>query len=106
MDGKGRYMDNIFVERLWRTVKYEEVYLKTYSNGREARAGIDNYFRFYNTQRPHQALGYQTPAEVFNGDSVQSTEHPTESSWSPSRAVVNLGKTAGLSLNIAPILSN
>ena len=105
MDGKGRYTDNIFVERLWRTVKYEEVYLKAYSNGRDARAGLEGYFHFYNTQRPHQALGYQTPAEVFSGDSVQSIEHPTEASWSPSGALVNLGK-AGLSLNNAPILSN
>jgi len=53
------------VGRLWRTVKYEEVYLKAYSNGREAKAGLDAYFRFYNTQRPHQALDYRTPAEVF-----------------------------------------
>jgi len=68
MDGKGRYADNILIERLWRTVKYEEVYLKAYSNGREARAGLDAYFSFYNNQRPHQALGYRTPAEVFNAD--------------------------------------
>ena len=106
MDGKGRYTDNIFVERLWRTVKYEEVYLKAYSNGREAKTGLGDYFRFYNTQRPHQALGYRTPAEVFSGDSAQSTEHPTERRWSPSGALVNPGKTAGPSLNIAPILSN
>ena len=106
MDGKGRYTDNIFVERLWRTVKYEEVYLKAYSNGREAESELDAYFHFYNTQRPHQALGYRTPAEVFSGDSVQSPEHPTGRRWSPSRALVNLGKTAGPSLNIAPILSN
>ena len=106
MDGKGRYTDNIFVERLWRTVKYEEVYLKAYSNGREARVGLEAYFHFYNNQRPHQALGYRTPAEVFNGDSVQSTEHPTEGRWSPNRALVDFGKTAGLSLNIAPILSH
>ena len=105
MDGKGRYSDNIFVERLWRTVKYEEVYLKAYSNGREAKAGLDGYFHFYNNQRPHQALGYRTPAEVFNGDSVQSTEHPTGGRWSPNRASVDLGNTAGLSLNDAPILS-
>ena len=65
MDGKGWYTDNIFVERLWRTVEYEEVYQKAYSNGREAKAGLDAYFRFYNTQRPHQALDYRTPAEVF-----------------------------------------
>ena len=105
MDGKGRYSDNIFVERLWRTVKYEEVYLKAYADGREAKAGLDGYFHFYNNQRPHQALGYRTPAEVFNGDSVQSTEHPTGGRWSPNRALVNLGNTAGLSLNNAPILS-
>jgi putative transposase len=106
MDGKGRYSDNIFVERLWRTVKYEEVYLKAYSDGWEARVGLKAYFHFYNNQRPHQALGYRTPAEVFNGDSAQSTEHPTEGRWSPNRASVNLGNTAGLSLNNAPILSN
>jgi len=105
MDGKGRYSDNIFVERLWRTVKYEEVYLKAYSDGWEARVGLKAYFHFYNNQRPHQALGYRTPAEVFNGDSAQSTEHPTEGRWSPNRASVNLGNTAGLSLNNAPILS-
>jgi putative transposase len=65
MDGKGSYNDNLFIERLWRSVKYEEVYLKAYQDGKEARAGIGNYFLFYNTQRPHQALGYRTPAEVF-----------------------------------------
>ena len=106
MDGKGRYSDNIFVERLWRTVKYEEVYLKAYSNGREAKAGLDAYFRFYNAQRPHQALGYRTPAEVFHLDSAESSRQPIEREWSPGRAVVNCGGTAGLSLNIAQFLSN
>ena len=66
MDGKGRYNDNIFVERLWRTVKYEEVYLKAYANATEARRELSAYFRFYNDQRPHQALGYRTPAAVFH----------------------------------------
>jgi len=70
MDGKGRYSDNLFIKRLWRTVKYEEVYLKAYQNGRDARVGIGNYFRFYNAERPHQALGYQTPAEVFTSSPV------------------------------------
>ena len=56
MDGKGRYADNIFVERLWRTVKYEEVYLKAYADAKEARRELGAYFRFYNDQRPHQAL--------------------------------------------------
>ena len=106
MDGKGRYADNIFMERLWRTVKYEEVYLKAYSNGREAKSGLEAYLHFYNTQRPHQALGYRTPAEVFSGDSVQSDEQSKERRWLPTRALVDLGKTAGPSLNIAPILSN
>jgi putative transposase len=65
MDGKGRYTDNLFIERLWRSLKYEEVYLKAYAGGKEARAGIGGYFDFYNLERPHQALGYQTPAEGF-----------------------------------------
>ena len=105
MDGKGRYIDNIFVERLWRTVKYEEVYLKAYSNGREAKAGLEAYFHFYNIERPHQALGYRTPAEVFNGHSVPTDDQSVERRWSPGIALVNLGKTAGPSLNVAPILS-
>ena len=65
MDGKGRVFDNIFVERLSRTVKYEEVYLKDYEDVDEARCGIGDYFGFYNHRRLHQALGYRTPAEVF-----------------------------------------
>lgn len=65
MDGKGRAFDNIFVERLWRSVKYEEVYLKHYQTMKEAREGLAAYFRFYNTERPHQALGHRTPAEVY-----------------------------------------
>ena len=96
MDGKGRYRDNIIVERLWRTVKYEEVYLKAYSNGREAKDGLEAYLHFYNTQRPHQALGYRTPAEVFRGDSAPTDEHSKERRWPTSRALVDLGKTAGL----------
>jgi len=73
MDGKGSYKDNLFIERLWRTVKYEEVYLKAYQDGRDARAGIGDYFRFYNTERSHQALGYRTPAEVFCSIPVAAT---------------------------------
>lgn len=65
MDGRGRAFDNIFTERLWRTVKYEEVYLKEYLNPREARANLTTYLRFYNDQRLHQALDYQTPAELY-----------------------------------------
>ena len=65
MDGKGRAIDNIFTERLWRSIKYEEVYLKDYASPREARLGISNYFNFYNYQRPHQSLDYQTPAQIY-----------------------------------------
>jgi len=67
MDGRGRAFDNIFTERLWRSVKYEEVYLKDYATVDEARQSLGGYFGFYNTVRPHQALGYQTPAEVHFG---------------------------------------
>ena len=74
MDGKGSYRDNLFIERLWRTVKYEEVYLRAYQDGRDARIGICDYFRFYNTQRPHQALGYKTPAEEYFSDRVEIVE--------------------------------
>jgi putative transposase len=68
MDGRGRALDNVFTERLWRTVKYEEVYLKNYRTFREARLGIQKYFEFYNYLRPHQALSYQTPSEVYFAD--------------------------------------
>ena len=64
MDGKGSYHDNIFTERLWRSVKYEEVYLKEYATLAEAESGIAAYIRFYNDHRPHQALAYQTPQQV------------------------------------------
>lgn len=65
MDGRGRFLDNIFVERLWRTVKYEDIYLKRYETVSELKMGLAAYFRHYNHQRPHQALNYQTPAEVY-----------------------------------------
>ncbi len=65
MDGRGRALDNIFVERLWRTVKYEEVYLHDYETVEEARAGLSRFLKFYNQERIHQSLQYQTPATVF-----------------------------------------
>jgi putative transposase len=64
MDGRGRVFDNIFVERLWRTVKYEHLYLYEYETVPAVERGLDGYFQFYNTARPHQSLGYRTPAEV------------------------------------------
>lgn len=67
MDGKGRCLDNVFVERLWRSLKYEEVYLHAYDDALAARQGIGSYFDFYNERRPHQALGYQTPGAFYRG---------------------------------------
>ena len=74
MDGKGRALDNIFTERLWRTVKYEEVYLKDYASPREARSGLSAYLDFYNHRRLHQALDYQTPASFYFKNGDQSTD--------------------------------
>jgi putative transposase len=65
MDGRGRALDNIFTERLWRTIKYEEIYLKSYASPREARRELSAYLQWYNQQRLHQSLGYRTPAEVY-----------------------------------------
>jgi len=66
MDGRGRALDNVFIERLWRSVKYEEVYLKDYANGWEAETSLREYFRFYSHERIHQTLGYRTPASVYS----------------------------------------
>lgn len=65
MDGKGRAIDNIFVERLWRSVKYEDIYLKAYEDGWQLEQGMNNYFRFYNRERTHQSLKYNTPEKVY-----------------------------------------
>jgi putative transposase len=65
MDGNGRCMDNIFVERLWRSLKYEEVYLHAYLTVAKAKAGIGTWLRFYNDERPHQSLGYRTPRQIY-----------------------------------------
>lgn len=67
MDSKGRAFDNIFIERLWRSVKYEEVYINAYETPKQAYIGLSNYFRFYNNERIHQSLGYKTPYEVHFG---------------------------------------
>src|SRR5215208_3848715 len=68
MDGKGRYMDNIFVERLWRSLKYEEVYLNAYASVAEAKAGIDSWLGFYNEERQHQSLAYRTPRQAYEAE--------------------------------------
>jgi putative transposase len=100
MDGKGSYNDNLFIERLWRSVKYEEVYLKAYQDGREARISLGNYFRFYNVERPHQTHGYRTPAEVYCTTTVEPTNGGMVESLTPDPL-----RMAGPDLNIASILS-
>jgi putative transposase len=67
MDGKGRWVDNVFIERLWRSIKYEDVYLKEYPSVLALRHGLNEYFKFYNDERPHDSLGTCTPSEVYNG---------------------------------------
>ena len=71
MDGKGRYLDNIFVARLWRSLKYEEVFLHAYDGMLAARTGIGRYFTFFNLERGHQALSYRTPMEVYQESIAQ-----------------------------------
>ena len=103
MDGKGRYLDNIFVERLWRSIKYEEVYLKAYQTVAEARTGINAYLEFYNRQRPHQALGYRTPAEVYQHGQKERGAAAEEAGL-PS-GLVKPSAGVGDSLNLALVLS-
>jgi putative transposase len=75
MDGKGRFLDNIFIERLWRSLKYEEVFTKAYGSVTEARRGIGGWLSFYNDERPHQALGYRTPRAVFAGEAWEHVDN-------------------------------
>jgi putative transposase len=103
MDGRGRYLDNIFVERLWRSVKYEEVYLKAYQSVAEARTGINAYLEFYNRQRPHQALGYRTPAEVYQNGEEEKKVAAQEVGLPSGLVKPSVG--AGDSLNLALGLS-
>jgi putative transposase len=70
MDGKGRAIDNIFIERLWRTVKYENVYLQAYTDGISLHKGLKDYFEFYNNERFHQSLNYKTPAQLYGKKGV------------------------------------
>lgn len=75
MDGKGRFLDNIFIERLWRSLKYEEVFTKAYGSVIEARRGIGGWLSFYNDERPHQALGYRTPRTVFVDEACEHVDN-------------------------------
>jgi putative transposase len=91
MDGRGRAIDNVFIERLWRSVKYEEVYLKEYADGWDAEASLSAYFRFYNQERIHQALDYRTPRDVYRKRS-SSGRQPADENDLKSRAT---GGTTG-----------
>jgi putative transposase len=79
MDGKGRYLDNIFIERLWRSLKYEDVYIKAYGSVAEARRSLGVWLAFYNDVRPHQSLEYRTPREVFEGEACEYVDNPSAS---------------------------
>jgi putative transposase len=89
MDGRGRALDNVFIERLWRSVKYEEVYPRRYTDGHDAAASLGRYFTFYNKQRVHQALGYRTPAAVYQPRGGGTDKH--RCSWKRSSDSVSAG---------------
>ncbi len=98
MDGKGRALDNIFTERLWRTIKYEEVYLHSYAHPKEARASLAHYVDFYNHRRPHQALDYRTPAEVYFGAPDHRARCGAEKSHGTPTTATGKGDTPTLEL--------
>jgi putative transposase len=79
MDGKGRYLDNIFIERLWRSLKYEEVYIKAYGSVAEAHRSLGEWLAFYNNVRPHQSLAYRTPREIFEGIACEHVDNASAS---------------------------
>jgi putative transposase len=102
MDGKGRFLDNIFIERLWRSLKYEEIFIRVYTSVAEARLGIGSWISVYNDERRHQALGYRTPKEIFAATracayvdnaralttSTQAQQPPTETDSNHERKVI------------------
>ena len=102
MDGKGRCMDNIFIERLWRSVKYEEIYLNDYATTEELRSALRKYFHFYNTERPHQTFDGATPSEVYQKSEVADMQ--SDSVWAncgcPSGCVDRLMDNLGAAKNV------
>jgi putative transposase len=107
MDGKGRYLDNIFIERLWRSLKYEDIFLKAYESPAQARAGIGAWLAFYNDERPHQTHGYLTPREVFTGmahgyvDNASTLTTYPQAQQQQEKAFINLN----IKLSIDPVTS-
>jgi putative transposase len=100
MDGSGRYSDNLFVERFWRTLKYEEVYLKAYQDMKEARIEISRYIQFYNAARPHQALKYQTPAQEYYAEPIEMVKERMLISGEHHQGIYASGRIAGSHLNL------
>lgn len=110
MDGKGRAMDNIMVERLWRSVKYEEIYLKEYSNINELKKSLKAYFHFYNHERPHQTFNGATPVEIYNKDSrAVKACALVDDSCGPAQAqgdvLINCGQRTAVDHNLSTLLS-
>jgi putative transposase len=112
MDGRGRALDNIFVERLWRSVKYEDVYLKGYSTMPEAQLGLTQYFLFYNRERTHQSLDYKTPDDTYrtaNGGGARIVDHFKEQEKSQGELEAGAAPfrcaSIGYPLNLNPVLS-
>jgi putative transposase len=95
MNGRGRALDNVFIERLWRSVKYENVYLNDYGNGLELYKGLEAYFHHYNTQRPHQALGYRVPIEVYRNLGQSDAQEATENVAHGAAPGLNSGRPTG-----------
>jgi putative transposase len=91
MDGRGRWMDNVFIERLWRSLKYEDIYLKGYADGREARAGIAAWIAFYNLQRPHQALANRAPMAVWRDGTIGEIGEAVDMTLLVPRSLDNAG---------------
>ena len=100
MDSAGRYLDNIFVERFCRTLKYEDVYLKAYRDNREAGIEIGKYIRFYNAERPHQSLGYKTPAEEHYAEPIEVVKEHMLQSKTTTVSISNPVRIAGSHLNL------
>jgi putative transposase len=100
MDGSGRYVDNLFIERLWRTLKYEEVYLKAYQDAVEARRELTKYIAFYNLERPHQALRYKTPAEEYYAEPIEVVKERMLISVQHHQNHYYSGRIAGIHLNL------
>jgi putative transposase len=91
MDGRGRWMDNVFIERLWRSLKYEDIYLKGYADSREARTGIAAWIAFYNLRRPHQALENRTPMAVWREGAIGETGQAVDMMLLVPRSLDNAG---------------